>query len=116
MTNRIRFVWNIWRKCRLPCNKTVPELLKSNIYKTAIIGAYVQLHMVGNGGLFGHYEQNQLKATQMKMLISTQMKARTYHFRNATIRQSVHLKHINISLAKKTLSWSGHVYEEMMRM
>ena len=62
MTNRITAGWNIWREMSgVICDKNVPEVLKNNIYKTAIRPVMIiWWGMLGNKKM---YEQNQPNTT-----------------------------------------------------
>ena len=80
VTDRIRAGWNRWREMSgVICDKKFPEVLKNNIYKTAITPA---MTYGGECWVIRKCEQSQMNTTEMKMLRWIQGKTRKDHIRN----------------------------------
>ena len=89
VTNMIRAGWNRWREMfGVVCDKKAPEVLKYNIYKTAIRPA---MTYCGECCAIRKCGQNQMNTTEMKMLRRIQGKTRKYHIRNVIIREKAHI-------------------------
>ena len=104
---RIKVTWSGWRDLSgVIYDKKVPMKLKSKLYKTVVRPAMVY---GSECWALRKQEEQRLHTTEMKMLRWSQGKTRKDRIKNETIRGIARVTPIKSVLAKKRLSWYGHV-------